>query len=354
MIKRPSMITGLDIGSSKVAAVTARTDREGAFEIVAQATVPSKGVVRGMPVDLAAAVRSVSEVLARLGDKTAGRLGEITVNISGEDVKCAAAKGMIPLSLRGREVIKPDMDRCVAAASTIHLPFDREIVHTIVQSFSVDDQPPIKNPLGLYASRLSCEVSVVTASTNHIQSMYKCVHDAGHDAAQIVFTGMAEGAGLLEQSDLEEGAVLIDMGSSMTELSLFSGGSFTAFDILPIGAQDVAGDFRDNVAFRSLYTSIASRLKEYASSHGKVSSIVLTGGMAFTDGIIEFLEEKLVYPIRMGISKDVRGEVSGLDSVRLTTAIGLAKYACEKNLSRNANLTRRLSEKVTDIFNNYF
>jgi len=353
-MKKPYTVTGLDIGSSKIAGVTARVDRNGSFEVVAQASAPSKGVVRGMPVDLNAAVGSVAKVFDKLGAKMSKKLGEIYVNISGEDVKGSRSAGMIPLALRGREVVKPDIDRCINVASTIHLPFDREIIHRIVQDFSIDDQPWIKKPLGLYAARLACEVYVVTANINHIQSIYKCVNDAGYDAKGIVFTGMADGAALLEKEQKEEGVALVDMGSSITELSIFAGGSFAAFDIMPIGSQDSSGDFKENVAFRSLYTSIGARINEFSKAHGKIASIVLAGGMAFTDGIIEFLEEKLSYPIRMGIPKDVTGDVSGLDSVRLATAIGVAKHACEQKLADDLGIARRLSEKVVDLFNNYF
>jgi len=354
MIKKPYTITGLDIGSSKVAGVTARSGKDGTFEVIAQASVPSKGVVRGMLVDLNAAVGSVSKVFDKLGEKTSRNTGEIYVNISGEDVKGSRSAGMIPLALRGREVVKTDVDRCINVASTIHLPFDREIIHRIVQDFSIDDQPWIKKPLGLYASRLACEVFVITANINHIQSISKCVNDAGRDVKGIVFTGMADGASLLEKEQKDAGVVLADMGSSITELSIFSGGSFAAFDILPIGSQDLSGDFRENVAFRSLYTSIDSRIREFSRAHGKVASIVLAGGLAFTDGIIEFLEEKLAYAIKMGIPRDVRGDVSSLDGVRLSTAIGLARYACEKRAAEDTGIARRLSEKVVDLFNNYF
>lgn len=354
MIKKPYIVTGLDIGSSKIAGVTAVAGKDGAFEIIAQASAPSKGIDRGMLVDLNAAVGSVSKVFEKLSGKTSKRMGHIFVNISGADIKGARSAGMVPLALRGREVVKPDIDRCVNVASTIHLPFDREIIHRVVQDFSIDDQPWIKNPLGLYAARLACEVYVITASVNHIQSIYKCVNDAGYDVKEIVFTGMADGSSLIEKEEKELGVALVDMGSSITELSIFSAGSLAAFDIMPIGAQDAGGDFRDNVAFRSLYTSIDARIKDFAASHGKVSSIILTGGLAFTDGIIEFLEEKLAYPIKMGVPKDVRGDISSLDSVRLSTAIGLAKYACEKKLAEDTGISRRLSEKVLDLFNNYF
>ncbi len=192
------LITGLDIGSSKISAVTAEVDRLGAFKIVAQTTVESSGVSRGVITDLNQTTRSILKVFGKIKDMIAvNHLDDIYVNISGENIKAEKSKGMIPLSMRGREVARGDVDRCVNVASTIQLPFDRDIIHRVVQNFSIDDQPSIKNPLGLYASRLACEMYVLSANVSQVQNIYKCVNDAGEDVKEAIFTGIAEGMSVL-------------------------------------------------------------------------------------------------------------------------------------------------------------
>lgn len=356
-MSKPAIITGLDIGSSRIAAVTGQIDKDGAFNILAHVTHPSRGVSRGVIVDLNEAVDSVSRALTRIHERGARRPGDIYVNISGQNVEGVISKGMIPLSLRGREVTKMDMDRCVNAASTIHLPFDREIVHGIVHNFSIDDQSWIKNPLGLYASRLSCEVYIITADSNQIQNIYKCVNDAGYDVKEILFTGIADESSLLSKDEKNEGALLLDIGASITEASVFFAGSIYDFAIIPIGAMDIKGDLKDSVELNSLVSIINSKVDVFLKTGGRIALIVLSGGLSFVDGIIEFLEGRLSHPVKMGIAKDVRGDISGLDSVRLSTAIGLCKYGCEKKEKKAAEekgLLKRISTKVVDIFNNYF
>jgi cell division protein FtsA len=180
-VNKETIITGLDIGSSKVSAVMAEIDRGGAFRVLSHVTMPSKGMVKGAFLDLSESVDVVSKVLAAIRSKTLKRPSNIYVNITGLSVKGSRSRGMVPLALRGREVTKRDIDRCIDVASTVHLPFDREIIHKVVQNFSVDDQPWINCPLGLYASRLSSEVYIITASVNHIQNLYKCVNNTGYD-----------------------------------------------------------------------------------------------------------------------------------------------------------------------------
>ena len=369
MIRKPFVVTGLDIGSSKIAAVVARLEKNGRFEIMAHATGEAGGIAKGMLVDLKDSIGSVSKVLTKLKKKASKKLGKIYVNISGEDVKGAKALGMIPISLRGREIMPADIEKSVNAASTIHLPFDREILHKIVHSFSIDDQPWIKNPLGLYASRLACEAYVITANINHIQSIYKCVNDSGYDVKEIAFTGIADASSLLDKLEKESGAILIDMGNSLTEVSVYLNGSLDGFDIVSIGSLDAEDDFRSNAVFNELISRIMARLKDLSKrsvepraitpervtgSRVKAPSIILTGGFALADGMIEFMEEKLSHPVRMGAMKGVQGDISGLDSVRLATAIGLARYACEKQLSEEHGISRSFSSKVVELFNNYF
>lgn len=356
-MRKEYIVTGLDIGSSKTTALTARSAGGGFFEILGQISLPSKGVSKGIFTDLGEATDTVSKALSKLREKTGKRPGDIYVNISGQTVKGARSVGMIPLSLRGREVATPDMDRAIAVASTIHLPFDREIIHKIVHNFSIDDQSWITNPLGLYASRLSCEVYIVTGDVNHIQSIYKCVNSAGYEIKELVCTGIADGTSLLDKTSKEDGAVLIDFGDTLTEVSFFSGGSLAELDILPVGSKGIGAGFKESADFNNVIFRIATRVQDFIRNGGKVSSVVLTGGMVFADGIIEFLEGKLAYQIKMGVVKDVRGDISSIESIRLSTAIGLAKYGYEKYLQKLAetnNPARRLSDKIVAIFNNYF
>lgn len=356
-MRKTTLITGLDIGSSKIAAVAAEIDRTGISSILAQATGPSKGVSKGVIVGMDEAARSVSAVLTKLADKISRKPGDIYVNASGAAVKAERSEGMIPLSLRGREVTKADINRCVEASSTIRLPFDREILHRIVRNFSVDGQPCIKDPLGLYASRLACEVYIITADTNHIQNIYKCVNFAGCDVREIVFTGIADGAGLLTRPEKDSGALLLDIGSSLTELSLFFEGALNEMAVLDVGAEELRGDFSQTAGLTTLLGRINSMRDNFLSAGGKITSIVVTGGMAFTDGFIEFLEERLSLPVRMGVARDIRGDISSLDSVRIATAIGLVKYACDRHkvaATTYKNIPQLVSAKVVDLFNNYF
>jgi len=356
-MKKVYTVIGLDIGSAMVSAVMANITPEGSLSIISHESVPSHGVARGAIVDLRAAVEPVHKVLQRIHDKIPHLRGEIVVSISGESIKGEHSRGMVPLSMRGREVTRKDMEHCANAAGTIRLAFDREIIHKIVQNYSIDNQAPLKNPLGLYASRLSCQIFVITSSVNHIQNIYKCVNGAGYDAREVVFSGIADGSGLLGQGDKDAGAMLVDMGASVTECSFYSDGALSDIEIIPLGALDVKGSLRSSAEAKVICEKIKDGADTFISRGGKIGVLALTGGLSYTEEAVEFLQEHVQFPVKMGALRQITGDISSVESLRFATALGLVRYAQEKYRQRLADekhAMRRFSDKVIDIFNNYF
>ena len=192
---------------------------------------------------------------------------------------------------------------------------------------------------------------------SQIENIYKCVNDAGYDVKEVIFSGIADGSILLDRSQIDHGVVLIDIGSSLTEISLFHGGSLSDFEIIPLGSQDIKGDLKDSPELGNIFAKAGVRIQELSKFCAQAPSVTLTGGLVFDDGMIELAEEKLSCPVKMGVAKGVRGEITSVDSVRLATAIGLIGYACEKyrrKKTEEKNVVKRLSNKVAEIFNNYF
>ena len=356
MIKKPHTITGLDIGSSKISAAALEIFDGTRSRILAYESQQSKGIFRGSIMSLDESSNSVAKVLTKLSEKISRGPGDIYVNISGDTVTGEKSRGMIPLSSRGREVTKSDMAKCVNAAGTIRLTFDREIIHRIILNYSIDDQPAIKNPLGLYASRLSCEMYMITAGINHIQNIYKCVDNAGYDIKGVIYSGIADGAGLLEDGWKDEGVLLLNMGASLTEISIFFGGCLSSMSVIPAGAADIKGDLKASVEFNNIISRVKAKCEEF-SNKGEIKLAVIAGGFAFSEGVVDILEEKLSYPVKMGVVKNVQGNISSIDSLRGVTAIGLARYAeieYQPKSFQTKGIARDISEKVAEIFNNYF
>ena len=132
---------------------------------------------------------------------------------------------------------------------------------------------------------------------------------------------------LLDKDQKEAGAILIDMGDSLTVVSVFLGGVLDSFDMIGVGSRNMRGDFRASAEFGEIVKKVAVKLQDLSKKSDIAPSVTLTGGFALTDGMVEYVEEKLAHPVRMAALKGVYGGISGLDSVRLATAIGLIKNA---------------------------
>jgi cell division protein FtsA len=357
MMSKSNIITGLDISSSKISAVMLELSGSGRSTIIAHESQPSRGVNKGALTDIAEASRSVANTLGRLREKTGRQPDNIYANISGDTIRGEKSKGMIPLSLRGREVTNSDITRCMNAASTIRLAFDREVIHKIVLNFSIDDQPSIKSAMGLYASRLYCEMYVITVNLNHVQNIYKCVNDAGFDLKEVVYSGIADGLSVLEDTQKDEGVMLLSMGSSLTEISVFSGGVLTHLDVVTCGAKDIKGAIKESAEFNSITSRIKSAAEDLAKKGQIIKSVVMTGSFTFLEGVADELEECLALPVKMGIVKSIHGNISGVESLRAVTAIGLARYGSieyQPKAVQAKKFVRNISDKVVEIFNNYF
>jgi cell division ATPase FtsA len=171
---------------------------------------------------------------------------------------------------------------------------------------------------------------------------------------EIVFTGIANGISLLDKEMKESGALLVDIGDSLTEISAFLSGSLQDFDIIDLGGRDAGRDFRSSAALNEIATHISARLSVLSKGCRKAPSVVITGGLALADGVIEHLEERLSSAVKIGSLKNVYGDISRMDGLRLATAIGLCGYVHEKRLSEERRLDKLIWAKIAELFNDYF
>ncbi|MFC1590858.1 cell division protein FtsA, partial [Candidatus Omnitrophota bacterium] len=329
-MRRPQTITGLDIGSSKICAAQAEPDKDGSLRVLGFSSSPSKGIRRGSIVDLDEAVDSISKAMEALKDKTRKRPDNIWLSLSGKTVEAQESRGMVRLSLRGREITRRDITKCVDAAGTIKLPLHRDMVHRVVQAFYVDDDVEVKNPFGLYGSRLAAKVMTVTANASHVQNIQKAVSNSGYDPKEFIFSGLADGAILLGPEDRQKCVALLNIGSSLTELSVFANGVLADVMIIPFGVEDISGAPENDRNFIRARSEIGKRIGRFQKEQEDCREVVLTGGVTLVDGIFESLEKELNLPVRTGSVKSISGNISTYEKVMATTCLGLIKYAFEQ------------------------
>jgi cell division protein FtsA len=236
------LIVGLDVGTTKVCAIIAEAGAAGALEILAVGTAASRGLRRGMVVNIDSTVEAIKQAMAE-AELTAGvEVGAVYASVAGSHIRGVNSRGVVAVSGKDREVTAADVARAVEAARAIDLPPDREIVHVLPQTFVVDDQDGVRQPVGMTGVRLEVETHIVTGAMTSVQNLVRSVNRAGLTVQDIVFEPLASAESVLLPEEKELGVLLVDVGGGTTDVALYREGSVWHSAILPLGGDHITND----------------------------------------------------------------------------------------------------------------
>jgi cell division protein FtsA len=225
-----------------VATVVGESDEFGNISILGVGEAPTEGLRRGVVVNIEKTVGSITAA-AQAAERMAGiRFESVVVSLAGPHLSSQNSRGVIAVSRDDREIGHQDVERVVDASRAVSVPSDREVVHVIPRSFTVDGQEGVKEATGMTGSRLEVETHIVTGAHTSIQNVIKCVHQAGFDVDDVVSQGLASGQAVLSPNEMELGVCLMDIGAGTTDVVVFSEGSGLHLTVLPVGGNHVTSD----------------------------------------------------------------------------------------------------------------
>lgn len=389
---------GLDIGSSYVRAVIAEElSGEEMLRVVGVGSTQALGMRRGAVLDTEAVARSVNGALER-AERMAGHAAEeVAVGVSGAELACQVALGVVAVGRADGEVTEDDTARALAEVQArLTMPLNREIIHVIPKDYRLDDQKNIRDPHGMRGVRLELNALVVSGSGSHLKSLDRALEQAGTAASERVAEPLAAAEAVLTAKQKELGTVLVNMGGSTTSLAIFEDGDLLHLAVLPVGASHITNDIaiglRSSIEVAeavklqygsaqakdvspkedidlSLFDSqeeglvsrhhiaeiIEARLEEiYGLINNELKNVgregllpggaVLTGGGALLPGAVELGKQVLRLPVHVGYPHSLGGILDEVDSPQLATAIGLVLFAREAGpRSRTFSAGRMLS-----------
>ncbi len=263
---------GLDIGTTKVCCVVGEIADGGALRVVALGEAPSRGLRKGVVVNLDATVEAIRSALSKAELMAGVNVELATVGIAGAHIRSFNSRGVVAVSGRDHAVSAEDVERVLAAAQAVSIPPDREILHVLPQEFVLDDQGGIAEPQGMLGSRLEANVHIVTAASATVQNLVTCANRAGIEVREVMIEQLAASEAALSADERELGVALIDVGGGTTALAIFERGSVWHTAVLPVG-----GDHFTNDLAIGLRTPIpdAERLKK---QHGCTSAQLAAEG----------------------------------------------------------------------------
>ena len=374
------IIVGLDIGTTKICAVVGEVRPEG-VEIIGMGSHPSDGLRKGVVINIENTVNSIKAAIEEAETMAGCEIRSVYAGIAGGHIKGFNTPGII--ALKEKEVTKKDIDRVIEAASAVAIPMDREVIHTLVQEFIVDDQDGIVDPLGMSGVRLEAKVHIVTAAVTSAQNIIKCANRAGLDVYDIVLESLASSEAVLSKEERNLGAALIDFGGGTTDLALFTRGAIKHTSVLALGGDNLTYDIavglrtpkleaekikikygcalssmigKDETIevpgvggrkprtlsrqilgeileprVEEIFTLIYQELVRSGYEDLASSGVVVTGGSAELPGISEMAEQIFNAPSRVGYPQEIKGLVDLINKPMYATAVGLVLHGAKAN-----------------------
>ena len=216
--KNGTHVVGLDIGTTKISCVVADVMEDGRIHIIGLGETPSRGLRKGVVVNLNATVEAVKNCLQQAELMAGIDIETAVVGIAGGHIRSFNSRGVVAVSGRDRTVTQEDIDRVMEAARAVNIPNDREILHVLPQEYVLDDQGSISSPMGMTGSRLEANVHIITAASTSVQNLVTCVNRAGVEVQDTVLEQLASSESVLTDDERELGVALIDIGGGTTDL----------------------------------------------------------------------------------------------------------------------------------------
>ena len=346
-----NLLVGLDIGTSKVVALVAEVHETGEFDVIGIGSTPSKGIKKGVVVNIEDTVKSIQKALEEAEVMAQCRVENVFTIISGNHVQSYNSTGMY--AIRDKEVSALDVERVIENAKPVNIPTDPQILHMLIQEFLIDNQEDVRDPIGMSGQKLEVKAHIVTGADSAIQNIIKCIRRCGLEVNELVVQPLSSGLAVLTEDEKEMGVVLVDIGGGTTDIAIFSQGAIRYTEVIPLGGDQITNDIamalrtptmdaedlkiqhgiakqsladpqsmlevpgigdreskpisRQSLAavieprVEELFKFVMDALEHSGYMHLVPAGVVLTGGCASMPGIEDLAEEVFNKPCRIGV-----------------------------------------------------
>ena len=402
------LVVGLDIGTSKVIAIVAEILPEGRLEVVGMGSHPSRGLKKGVVVNIESTVNSIQRALEEAELMADCKISEVYTGIAGSHIKSFNSHGMVPI--KDKEVTQLDVDRVIETARAVNIPTDQQILHILPQEYLVDGQEDVREPLGMSGVRLEVKVHIVTGAVSAAQNIIKCVRRCGLEVRDLVLQPLASAMAVLTEDEKDLGVAMVDIGGGTTDIAVFTQGAIRHTAVIPIAGDQITNDIAlalrtplkdaedvkiaHGCALRQLagahdmlevpsvgergtrqmsrqlladvieprvlelYEMVQAELRRSGFEELMRSGIVITGGSAAMQGMVELGEEVFHMPVRLGLPRYEGGLSAVMYNPRYATGVGLLLAGLEQQDRRQTmklsnTSVQQLFERMKGWFKNF-
>src|SRR5471032_2654246 len=367
------LLVALDIGTSKVVAIVAELKGEGHYEVIGLGQSDSKGLKKGVVVNIEATVQSIQRALEEAELMADCKITNVFTGIAGSHIRSFNSSGMV--AIKDKEVTQTDVARVIETAKAINIPTDQQVLHILTQEFIIDGQEDVREPIGMSGIRLEVKVHIVTGAVSAAQNIVKCVRRCGLEVKDLILQPLASATAVVSEDEKDLGVCLVDIGGGTTDIAIFTQGAIRHTGVIPIAGDQITNDIamalrtptkdaedikrrhgcalkqladpqhmvevpgigervarqlsRQTLAevieprIEELYSLVQAELRRSGYEELLSSGIALTGGSSSMQGMVELGEEIFHMPVRIG-QPQYHGALSEVvRNPRYATAVGL-------------------------------
>jgi len=377
MAQKDQLIAAIDIGTTKIVAIVGKMNENRKLEVIGMSKTTSKGVKRGVVLNIEETVNSIQTTVEEIRNKTGLNFSEVFVGIAGQHIRSIRNRTYLNRASFDDEITEEDISKLVNDMYNSQIEAGEEIIHVLPQSFIVDNEAGVKNPIGMSGKRLEGNFHIVIGQISSARNMEKCINRVGMAVKEMILEPLASSEAVLTEDEKEAGVALIDIGGGTTDLAVYYDNVIYHTAVIPFGGNVVTRDIKEGcsilgrqaeqlkiqfgsalgdlaqedkvvtipgisgrepkeISFRSLAYIIQSRMEEIldhviyeietSGVADKLSAgIVLTGGGALLRHLPQLVRFKTGYDVRVGYPNE-HLSAEGLEEVNqpmYSTSIGL-------------------------------
>jgi cell division protein FtsA len=387
-VSKKRIISAIDVGTTKVCTLIAEVGDNGQMRIAGVGNVASKGMHKGMVVNINEAKETIRDSIKRAEQSSGYKVESAYIGVTGRSVTGQNNKGVVAVTRNDRLVRPDDLRRVLQNAQSVKIGADQKILHMIPRHYGLDGQDGVQNPVGMHGFQLDTETHVITAAAASVQNLVKCIRGVGVDVEDLVFEALASSEACLTEDDKMAGTILADIGGGTTDISIFKDGSIWHTAVVPVAGYQMTRDIAiglglpfevaeemkkkygtalpvyegkedndsiaqngHNISYQGLCDIIRARMEELLRlivmelPQGEYTSLVpgglvLTGGSSNLAGIDALGREVLKMPVRVGAPLNVYGISDQLSDPAYATAVGLLLWGLKpkSNVKTKPNL----------------
>jgi len=405
-LKEKNLVVGLDIGTSKVLAIVAEVSWDGSdIEIIGIGEHASRGLRKGVVVNIESTTYSIQRAIENAEVMSGCEINSVYTGIAGNHIRSMNSHGIV--AIRDNEVSQDDIERVMDAARAVVIPADQKILHIIPQEYIIDNQEGILEPISMSGVRLEAKVHLITGAESAAQNIIKCVRKCDLEVEQLILEQLASSSAVLTEDEKDLGVCLVDIGGGTTDIAIFTEGAIRHTTVIPIAGDQVTTDIayalrtptqyaeeikikyacaltelsnvdemievhsvgerpsrqlaRQTLAdvveprYEELFTLVDDVLCSSGYKEMIPAGIVLTGGSAKMDGVLELAERVFQVQVRIGYPMKVTGGlVDIINNPIYATGVGLLLFAQKNRHEQLLDMSESMLGSVANSLKNWF